>query len=73
MQKRNVRVFAKKYNRDTCKHDLIFVERAVFHQFGIDYIELSSDTVAQFTSAIIEYQSGKVENIDLDLIEFVND
>lgn len=42
---------------------------AEFHQFGIDYEELS-DGPAQFTTAIVEWPDGTIENLPLYLVKF---
>ena len=50
-----------------CKTELT---SAIFHQFGVGYDEIG-DTVGQFTTAIIEYADGQLDNVPVELIRFV--
>ena len=43
---------------------------AKFHQFGMDYEEFDTGA-GNFSTAIIEREDGKVENISVDMIEFI--
>lgn len=43
---------------------------AVFHAFGINYDEFESGP-GQFSTAIIEYDNGEVDNVPVDLIQFI--
>lgn len=47
------------------------VERgwAWFHDFGLDYEELN-DGVGSFTTAVVEFPDGTLENIPLPLVKF---
>ena len=47
------------------------VERgwAWFHDFGLDYEELN-DGVGNYTTAVVEFPDGTLENIPLPLVKF---
>lgn len=42
---------------------------AWFHNFGLDYEELNNG-VGSFTTAVVEFPDGTLENIPLPLIKF---
>lgn len=44
---------------------------AVFHGFGVRYEKLN-DAVGMTTSAIVEWPDGKLENLPLWLIQFID-
>lgn len=46
------------------------VGEAVFHGFGVGFEELSGG-VGNYTTAIIEWASGRVEEVPADMIRFV--
>ena len=45
---------------------------AVFHQFGCNYEEFENGA-GNYTTAIIEWPDGTVENVPVEMIRFVND
>jgi hypothetical protein len=44
---------------------------ALFHQFGVDYEEFESGS-GNFTTAVIEWDGGKVENVPVHLVRFLD-
>jgi hypothetical protein len=44
---------------------------ALFHEFGTDFEELR-DGLARFSTAIVEWPDGRVENVPVSLIRFVD-
>lgn len=69
---RNVLVYKLDYdNRDEkFRPTKVPVGSGKFHQFGVDYEELN-DGVGNFSTAIVEMPDGKVVNVPVDLIEFI--
>ena len=67
---RKVMVSKRAYSRE--KTDWILEQRgeALFHQFGIDFAH-AADGICSFTSAIIEWGDGSVENVPVNLIKFI--
>lgn len=67
---RNVMVF--EYKRENGR--LIKVEKgeAIFHQFGVDFEEFESGA-GNYSTAIVEWPDGNVENIRVDSIRFLNE
>ena len=45
--------------------------KAKFHQFGMDYEEYDNGA-GNFSTAIIERENGKVENVPVEMIEFID-
>lgn len=43
---------------------------ALFHKFGIDFEELANG-IGNFTTAVVEFPDGHVENIPVKLIRFL--
>ena len=43
---------------------------AMFHQFGVNFVEFDSGP-GNFTTAVIEWPDGQIENIPVDQIKFV--
>ena len=43
---------------------------AHFHAFGLDYEEFEGGT-GNFSTAIVEYEDGSVENIPVDHVRFI--
>ena len=43
---------------------------AMFHQFGINYVEFESGP-GNHTTAIIEYEDGSLDNVPVELVQFV--
>ncbi|MCK4621275.1 MAG: hypothetical protein KAT62_03570 [Desulfuromonadales bacterium] len=43
---------------------------AKFHQFGMDYEEFDNGA-GNFSTAIIEREDGKIENVPVEMVEFI--
>lgn len=43
---------------------------ALFHQFGVNYEEFESGA-GNFTTAVVEWPDGKIENVPVERIQFV--
>lgn len=69
---RKVKVF--KYEKET--GDILATKvpdgEATFHQFGVNYEEFESGA-GNFSTAIIERDSGVIENVPVEMIEFILD
>ena len=67
---RIVKVF--KYGKKSGDTFMTKVEdgRATFHQWGMDYEEFDNGA-GNFSTAIIEREGGKVENVPAEMIEFI--
>ena len=59
--------YVKYYEWDNAKRSL--KGEALFHQFGVNFIEFESGP-GNFSTAIIELPDGTVKNIDVADIEF---
>lgn len=46
------------------------IGEAVFHQFGVDYEEFESGP-GNYSTAIIEWPSGSIENLPFHLVRFI--
>jgi hypothetical protein len=55
---------------DDGQFHLVEKGEAIFHQFGCDYEEFDSG-YANFTTAIVEWPNGKVENVPVERIRFL--
>ena len=71
---RKVTVFSREIPPQTRPGERIvpkLVERgwAWFHDFGIDFEELNGG-VANYTTAVVEFPDGTIENISLPLVKF---
>lgn len=70
------RVIYKEYVREVdemtgrASWDLVERGEATFHQFGVDYEEFESGA-GNFSTAILELDSGEVVTVRADLIRFV--
>lgn len=53
------------------KWDLEEKGEALFHQFGVDYEEFESGA-GNFTTAVIEWPNGKVQNVPVHLVRFLD-
>lgn len=53
-----------------------FVDHAIFHDFGNDYEEFSTDSgdtlIGNFSIAIIELNDGTIKYIEPELIQFID-
>ena len=58
-------------NGVTNKWELVEKGVAVFHQFGCDYAEFESGP-GNFSTAIVEWPDGKVENVPLENVLFLD-
>ena len=59
----------KKLGEDTF-YTLVEKGEAVFHEFGVDFEELSDGNVT-YSTAIVEYADGTVSNVAVDRIRFI--
>lgn len=53
------------------KWELVEVGQATFHQFGCDYEEFESGA-GNYSTAIIELPDGKVKNVPVTMIRFLD-
>lgn len=66
------KVIVSKYEKaDDGKFDLKEKGEATFHQFGVDYEEFESGP-GNFTTAIVEWPDGSVENIPVEHVRFLD-
>lgn len=68
---RKVEILKRKWNKEIGAYEFAIIQKqATFHQFGVNYEEFEGGP-GNYTTAIIEHEDGKVENIDCDLIRFI--
>ena len=49
---------------------LVEIGEALFHGFGVDFEEIG-DSCGNFTTAIVEFSDGRIENIPVENIRFL--
>jgi len=50
--------------------DPVEIGEAIFHEWGCDYTEFESGP-GNYSTAIIEFDDGSIENIEVKLIKFI--
>ena len=73
---RKVKVYHWKKKEDKsafqkCSYEKVEVGIAKFHQFGFDY-EDTDMGVGTFSTAIVEWDDGSVENVSVEMVQFVD-
>lgn len=68
MRKVMVSRYKRQDNNSWCLEE---VGEALFHQFGLDYEEFDNGA-ASFSSAIVEWPDGQVENVPAEHIRFLD-
>lgn len=67
---RRVKFYKYRYNQQTHKTDRCVEGEGIFHQFGVDYEEYDTGP-GNYSTAIIENSDGKLHNIHVGLVEFL--
>jgi len=68
---RKVKVFVWKFNNDIKKNEKVEKRTGIFHEFGCNYEEFETGA-GNYSTAIIEYKNGEIENVPVDLIQFID-
>lgn len=58
-------------NGATSKWELVEKGEAVFHQFGCNFEQFESGA-GNFSTAIIEWPDGRVENVEVERVRFLD-
>lgn len=66
---RQVKVFKYNVDKDN-KYKRSEHAIASFHSYGLNYYECQAG-IGHETTAIVEYDNGVVENVPLDMIQFI--
>ncbi len=68
---RQVVVYERKQDTNTGVYKKTRKGIARFHAYGIFYEECR-DGVGQYSTAIVEFNDGRIDNVPLDLIQFTS-
>lgn len=67
---RRVQVSEYQRSADGLSSSLVDIGEAIFHQFGSNYEEFESGP-GNFTTAVIEWPDGKIGNVPVEHIRFL--
>ena len=70
MANRKITVYKWERKEGKSHVERVFVSNGIFHQWGCDYDEFESGP-GNYSTAIVEMPDGKVKNVRVELIEFV--
>ena len=68
---RKVKVFKYERNPDTNLLELVEQGIGNFHAFGCDFEDLDHG-VGNYSTAIVEMENGKIENVAVENIQFID-
>lgn len=69
---RRVKVFKWHRDKGEVQYRKVEIGQATFHQFGVGYEEFESGP-GNFSTAIIEWDDGRVDNYPVEMIQFITE